>query len=186
MFLRKTLASCFFSSSNICCPHTLCQLIEFTQTLLNFTVEYFANHFFYISLVLNLSANPIIFWKCTQITEKKLHCSCWPVVGPAVCPPTDHYDGTGAIPRLARARRCPDAHQPLQRDGCTVFNLHVHVVQLLHFARNVRTTLLTVSWSSDLAGPCLRGSPVPNCFLILKLAKRHLTALNFWLFWDQR
>ena len=46
MFLRKTLASCFFSSSNIFCPHTLCQLIEFTQMLLNFTVEYFAHHFF--------------------------------------------------------------------------------------------------------------------------------------------
>ena len=176
----------FFSSSDICCPRTLCQLNS-SHMLLNFTVEYFAHHFFLHFTGPESVCECNNFLKmCQNSLRKKLHCSCWPVVGPAVCPPTDHYDGTGAIPRLARARRCPDAHQPLQRDGCTVFNLHVHVVQLLQFARNVRTTLLTVSWSSDLAGPCLRGSPVPNCFLILKLAKRHLTTLNFWLFLDQR
>ena len=35
----------FFSSSDICCPRTLCQLNS-SHMLLNFTVEYFAHHFF--------------------------------------------------------------------------------------------------------------------------------------------
>ena len=58
------------------------------------------------------------FWKCAKITEKSHWCkNHWEVPlladllrGLLVCPPTDQYDGTGAIPRGGPAR--PDAHQP--------------------------------------------------------------------------
>ena len=107
-----------------------------------------------------------------KITKKNL--ALWLTCCGACCVsrPTDHYDGTGAIPRAGVARS--DAqHQAAAAAAEMVvaaFSLHVHLqcCTLL----NVRTTLPTVSWDPDLAGPCLRGSPaVPDCFLISRHVK---------------
>ena len=68
-------------------------------------ITFFAFHWSWINLWMEA------FLKMHKNHWKKSHCG-WPVAGPGVCPPTDHYDGTGAIPRGGTAR--PDAHQPLQ------------------------------------------------------------------------
>ena len=121
----------------------------------------------------------------SKITEKKLTCCgvC------CVSPPTDHYDGTGAIPRGGLAR--PDAHQPLQPQRCelqrTAANVDVHRAQLCRTYTPHCSQAPTVSWfpRPDLAGPCLGGSPPPgtDCFLISKLIGRQLGILHtvFWV-----
>ena len=105
-FWKKKLLQ-FFTSPNTCYPHTLCQLSSqtcFCTLLLNniLHITFSAFHWSWIYL----------WMKTQQKSLKKSHCGFWPVAGPGVCAPTDHYDGTGAIPRGGPAR--PDAHQPLQ------------------------------------------------------------------------
>ena len=69
-----------------------------------------------------------------------------------VSPPTDHYDGTGAIPRGGLAR--PDAHQPLQPQRCELQRTasNVDVPQLCRTHR----TAVKRRQSADSRGPTLR------------------------------
>ena len=73
-----------------------------------------------------------------------------------VSPPTDHYDGTGAIPRGGLAR--PDAHQPLQPQRCelqrTAANVDVH--RELNFVEHTHRTAVKRRQSADSRGPTLR------------------------------
>ena len=125
------------------------------------------HHFTWYSLEMNLWANASICSDAMKTLfpkslKKKLTCCgvC------CVSPPTDHYDGTGAIPRGGLAR--PDAHQPLQPQRCelqrTAANVDVH--QLCRTYTPHCSQAPTVSWfpRPDLAGPCLGGSPPPTAF----------------------
>ena len=108
----------------------------------------------------------------------------------SVSAPTDHYDGTGAIPRLVPwcANQRQPRHNQRSPDGrrtarCSEDQAHDHGgtvgkqrrVQLRSSctspapAQLYRTLLLRLGTADpDLAGPCPWGSPStpPNCFLI--------------------
>ena len=91
--IHVTLTLCQFSSHTCFCTLLLNNILHITFSAFHWSWIY-------------------MWIKTQQKSLKKSHCGFWPVAGPGVCAPTDHYDGTGAIPRGGPAR--PDAHQPLQ------------------------------------------------------------------------
>ena len=139
--------------------------IEFTYMLLYFTFEwYFAHHFFCISLILNLSVNENVQKSLKKIPLWLLTCcGAW-----CVCPHRPLWRHWCYPEGWTSAPRRPPAAAAAEM-VVAAFNLHVHVQRCT--PRNVRTTL-PPSADPDLAGPCLRGSPVLNCFLISTTCQR--------------
>ena len=162
-FWKKKLLQ-FFTSPNTCYPHTLCQLSSqtcFCTLLLNniLHITFSAFHWSWIYLWMKTqqkSLKKIPLWLLTC-------CGAW-----CVCPHRPLWRHWCYPEGWTSAPRRPPAAAAAEM-VVAAFNLHVHVQRCT--PRNVRTTL-PPSADPDLAGPCLRGSPVLNCFLISTTCQR--------------
>ena len=161
-FGRKSC--CNFLAPPIHVTLTLCQLSSptcFCTLLLNniLHITFSAFHWSWIYLWMKIqqkSLKKIPLWLLTC-------CGAW-----CVCPHRPLWRHWCYPEGWTSAPRRPPAAAAAEM-VVAAFNLHVHVQRCT--PRNVRTTL-PPSADPDLAGPCLRGSPVLNCFLISTTCQR--------------